>query len=94
MHVQARILEAEAVEATQEGVATGQLQQRGVAFGAVPCGSSCSRTLGLVNRGRAAAFVSLEPSAELFDRLGIELIPAAGVMLRPREVAELTLWYR
>eukprot|EP00878_Enallax_costatus_P027844 GHUV01030012.1.p1 GENE.GHUV01030012.1~~GHUV01030012.1.p1 ORF type:complete len:171 (-),score=43.69 GHUV01030012.1:309-821(-) len=68
--------------------------QRGVMFGAVPMGSSCSRALSLVNRGRAAAFVSFEPSAELLERLGIELVPAGGVQLRPRETADLTLWYR
>lgn len=68
--------------------------QRGVTFGAVPCGSSCTRTLALVNRGKAAAYVSLDPSQEMMQRLGIELMPAEGVNLKPRETVELNLWYR
>jgi hypothetical protein len=68
--------------------------QRGVSFGAVPCGSSCSRTLALVNRGKAAAFVSFEPSMELFDRLQMEVMPAGGMLLKSHEVAEVTIWYR
>ncbi|WIA13448.1 hypothetical protein OEZ85_007028 [Tetradesmus obliquus] len=68
--------------------------QRGVSFGAVPCGSSCSRTLALANRGKAAAFVSFEPSMELFERLQVEVMPAGGMLLKPHEVAEVTLWYR
>jgi hypothetical protein len=68
--------------------------QRGVSFGAVPCGSSCSRTLSLANRGKAAAFVSFEPSLELFERLQVEAMPAGGLLLKPHEVAEVTLWYR
>eukprot|EP00775_Hariotina_reticulata_P008964 gene8964-9139_t len=69
-------------------------QQRGIAFGAVPCGSSCSRTLSLVNRGRASAFVSFGPSTELFERLGIDIMPAGGVSLQPRETVEVNLWFR
>jgi hypothetical protein len=69
-------------------------QGRGISFGAVPCGSSCSRTLSLVNRGRASAFVSFGPSAELFERLGIDIMPAGGVNLQPRETMELNMWFR
>lgn len=69
-------------------------QLRGLSFGAVPCGSCCSRTLSLVNRGRAAAFVSFEPSGEMLERLGVTMLPAGGVALAPREGADLTLLYR
>lgn len=68
--------------------------QRGLTFGAVPCGSSCSRTLSLVNRGRAAAFIGFEPSVDMLERLGIEVMPAAGVLLRPKEASDVTMWYR
>eukprot|EP00879_Flechtneria_rotunda_P018040 GHRR01018909.1.p1 GENE.GHRR01018909.1~~GHRR01018909.1.p1 ORF type:complete len:542 (+),score=201.99 GHRR01018909.1:696-2321(+) len=75
-------------------LAKAEQMQRGVAFGAVPHGSSSNRNLALANRGQASAFVSFEPSHELFERLGIEVMPAAGLMLKPREVAEVTLWFR
>jgi hypothetical protein len=77
------------VEAAEDDIAA-----RGVAFGAVPCGGSSCRVLAIANRGRAAARVTLEPSIEMLQRLGIELLPADGLMLRPHEQAALTLWYR
>lgn len=75
-------------------VAKPEQLQRGVTFGAVPCGSSCSRSLSLVNRSKAAAFVSFEPNAELFERLQVEVMPAGGIMLRPHEAADVTLLYK
>jgi hypothetical protein len=75
-------------------VAKPEQSQRGVFFGAVPCGSCCNRTLSLVNKGRAAAHVSFGPSAELLQQLGIEVIPAEGVLLKARQTADLTLLYR
>lgn len=75
-------------------VGKGDQAQRGVFFGAVPCGSCCNRVLPLVNKGRASAQVSFGPSAEVFKQLGIEIIPAEGVMLKPKQTAEVTLMYR
>jgi hypothetical protein len=75
-------------------VAKAEQAQRGVLFGPVPCGSCCNRVLPLVNRGKAAAQVSFAPSAELLQQLGIEVIPAEGVLLKPKQTAELTLMYR
>jgi hypothetical protein len=69
-------------------------QQASVAFGAVSRGSSCSRTLQLVNRGKAALMVGLGPSAELFARLGIVANPVAPVLMRPRDKASFTLMFR
>jgi hypothetical protein len=68
--------------------------QRTLSFGAVPRGQSASRQLALVNRGRAPALLSLGPARELLERLGIEALPAAPVVLRPREEASVTLFYR
>lgn len=75
-------------------VAKPDQAQRGVCFGAVPSGSCCIRTLPLINKGRAAAHISFAPSAELLQHLGIEVIPAEGVLLKARQTAELTLLYR
>jgi hypothetical protein len=75
-------------------VSKAEQAQRGVLFGAVPCGCCCNRVLPLINRGRAAAQVSFGPSAELLQQLGIEVIPAEGVLLKPKQTAELTLMYR
>lgn len=68
--------------------------QRTVAFGAVPKGQSSSRVLVLANRGKAAAAVSLAPSVDMFARLGLEVMPAGLVLLRPRETSEVTLYFR
>jgi hydrocephalus-inducing protein len=68
--------------------------QRTLAFGPVPRGQSSSRVLAVVNRGRAAAALSLAPAQELFARLGIEALPAAPVTLRPKEEARITLFFR
>lgn len=68
--------------------------QRTVAFGAVPRGQGVSRIVPLVNRGRVAATLSLGPSAAMLSRLGIEVLPAADVVLRPREALDLTFFYR
>lgn len=68
--------------------------QRTLSFGAVPRGHSASRQLAVVNRGRAPALLSLAPARELFERLGIEALPAAPVVLRPREQAAVTLFFR
>jgi hypothetical protein len=75
-------------------VAKPDQAQRGVFFGAVPSGSCCNRILPLINKGRAAAHISFAPSAELLQQLGIEVIPAEGVLLKPRQTADLTLLYR
>jgi hypothetical protein len=75
-------------------VANADQAQRGVHFGAVPCGSSSTRALALANRGRADTAVSFGPSAEMLQRLGIEVMPAGGVVLKPRQTAQLTLLYR
>jgi hypothetical protein len=50
--------------------------------------------LPLVNKGRAAAQVNFSPSAELLEQLCIEVMPAQGVLLKPKQTAELTLLYR
>jgi hypothetical protein len=65
-----------------------------VAFGAVSRGSSCSRTLQLVNRGKAPLMVGLGPSADLFARLGISASPMGLVLMRPRDKASFTLMFR
>lgn len=75
-------------------VAKPEQAQRGVFFGAVPCGSCCNRTLPLINKGRAAAQINFAPSAELLQQLGIEVVPAEGVLLKAKQTAELTLLYR
>lgn len=68
--------------------------QRTLAFGAVPRGQSSSRQLAVTNRGKAAALLSLAPARELLERLGVEVMPAAPVVLRPREETSLTLFFR
>ena len=68
--------------------------QRTLSFGAVPRGQAASRQLSVANRGRAPAVFSLAPARELFERLGIEALPAAPVVLRPREETAITLFYR
>jgi hypothetical protein len=75
-------------------VAKPEQAQRGVFFGAVPCGSCCNRVLPLINKGKAAAQINFAPSAELLQQLGIEVIPVEGLMLKPRQTADLTLLYR
>lgn len=75
-------------------VAKSEQAHRGVFFGAVPCGSCCNRVLPLINRGRAAAHISFDISAELLARLGIDIIPSEGVLLKPKQTADLTLMYR
>lgn len=75
-------------------VANADQAQRGVHFGAVPCGCSCTRSLVLANRGRAATSVAFDPSTEMLQRLGIEVLPAAGVLLKPQQKMELALLYR
>lgn len=75
-------------------VAKPEQAQRGVFFGAVPCGSCCNRTLSLISKGKAAAQINFALSAELLQQLGIEVIPVEGVTLKPRQTAELTLLYR
>lgn len=75
-------------------VAKPEQAQRGVFFGAVSCSSCCSRTLPLVNRGKAAAHISFTPCADLLERLGIEIIPAEGITLKAKQAAEVTLLYR
>ncbi len=70
--------------------------QRTVNFGPVSAGATATRVVPLVNRGRTTATFSLAPSAEMLARCGVDTIPAptAEVVLRPRESADLTLFFR
>lgn len=58
------------------------------------CHSSCSRGARPCCRGRAAALVSLSPCADLFEQLGIEVLPMAPLLLRAHDTADVTLTYR
>lgn len=65
-----------------------------VAFGAVPRGQSVSRTLVVMNRGRAAATFSLARTASALGSRGIEVAPAAPLVLKPKEQASLSFTFR
>jgi hydrocephalus-inducing protein len=67
---------------------------KAIGFGAVPLGSIASRTLKLANRGRAAAVVDLAPSLAVLERHSVSVVTAAPLMLQPRDVGEVTLFYR
>lgn len=88
------------VEAKGEGsplrVEVANPAHRAVNFGPVGnCGSS-TRVVPIINRGRTTASLSLAPSAELLARCAIDVIPAptSDIVLRPRESADLTFFFR
>lgn len=68
--------------------------QRTLAFGAVPRGQSSARTLALANRGRAPVAVGFGPVADALAVRGIEVSPAGGLALKPREEARLSFFFR
>lgn len=68
--------------------------QRTLAFGAVPRGQSSARTLAVTNRGRAPVALDLGPAADMLARRCLEVSPAGGLVLRPREEARLSLFFR
>lgn len=68
--------------------------RQAVAFGAVPRGHSVSRTLVVTNRGRAAATFSLARTASALALRGIEVAPAAPLVLKPKEQASLSFTFR
>lgn len=68
--------------------------QRTLAFGAVPRGQSCVRALAVTNRGRAPVALDLGPAAEVLARRCLEASPGGVLVLRPREEARLSLFFR
>ncbi|PNH08880.1 Hydrocephalus-inducing protein [Tetrabaena socialis] len=88
------------VEAKGEGsplrVEVANPAQRAVNFGPVSAGGSATRVVSVVNRGRTPATLSLAPSAQLLARCSLDVIPAPGteLVLRPRESADLTFFFR
>ena len=50
--------------------------------------------LQVVNRGRTTVSFTALPSLEALQRCNIDLLPAAEVLLRPRESADLTFYYK
>ena len=50
--------------------------------------------LQVTNRGRVAAQVSFKPSLEALRDRGVEIMPSSDLLLRPREVADVTFFYR
>lgn len=68
--------------------------QRTINFGAVNRGQSTTRAVQIVNRGRCNATLSLTPSITMLQRYNIDVLPAAEVLLRPRESADYTFFFR
>ncbi|KAJ9512718.1 hypothetical protein QJQ45_019009 [Haematococcus lacustris] len=67
---------------------------RAVNMGAVLKGQSSSRTVSLINRGRAAVHVHLGPSSSWLAQRSMQALPASPILLRPRETADVSLYYR
>lgn len=88
------------VEAKGEGsplrVEVANPAHRAINFGPVAQGSSSTRVISVINRGRTTAILNLTPSADLLARCGINVIPALSteVLLRPRENIDLTFFFR
>ncbi|KAG2489301.1 hypothetical protein HYH03_012133 [Edaphochlamys debaryana] len=88
------------VEAKGEGsplrVEVANPALRTVNFGPVAAGNSTTRVVAVINRGRVTATLSLAPSVEMLSRCCVDVIPSANaeVLLRPRESADLTFFFR
>lgn len=63
-------------------------------LGSVSRGQGSIKVLPIVNKGKARALVDLSPAAETLRELHIELMPSAPFTMRPREVAEITFFYK
>ena len=50
--------------------------------------------LQIVNRGRTTVSFSASPSLAMLQQYGINVLPAADVLLRPRESADLTFFFK
>ena len=48
----------------------------------------------IVNRGHTTVSFSALPSLEMLQRCSIDVLPAAEVLLRPRESTDLTFFYK
>lgn len=70
------------------------VSRRTLAFGAVPRGQAASRTVAIVNRGRAPVVLSLAQAAVMLASRGIEVVPAAQLVLKPRQEAAYNFMFR
>lgn len=63
-------------------------------LGSVSKGQGSVKVLPIVNKGRAPARVDLSPAVAALRELHIEMLPSAPFVMRPREVAEITFFYK
>jgi hydrocephalus-inducing protein len=63
-------------------------------FGSAKQGSAVSRTVHLRNASKVPARLSLAPMAEVLERYNVEAVPAGELLIKPRETAQLALYFR